>query len=76
MSFGYHRGKVPTEQMPIAQFSVQPPTTDAANRPESKAEVRAKGYTGNECSNCGSIHMQIAGHCEVCTDCGESSGCS
>lgn len=40
------------------------------------AVARAKGFTGNVCTHCGSSEMKISGHCEVCTSCGESSGCS
>ncbi len=37
---------------------------------------KAMGFTGNTCSNCQGIHMIIAGHCEVCVDCGTTTGCS
>lgn len=37
---------------------------------------QAMGYTGNTCAYCGSTRMQVAGHCEVCCDCGETTGCS
>jgi hypothetical protein len=35
-----------------------------------------QGYTGDQCSNCFSMRMQIAGHCMVCADCGTTTGCS
>lgn len=38
--------------------------------------ARAQGYTGNTCSHCGGVRMQVAGHCEVCSDCGTTTGCS
>ncbi len=38
--------------------------------------ARQSGFTGNQCSNCSGIHMKISGHCEVCTDCGTTTGCS
>lgn len=38
--------------------------------------ARAQGFTGNQCSQCYSMRMQVSGHCEVCQDCGSSSGCS
>lgn len=34
------------------------------------------GFTGNTCSHCGSSRMMVAGHCEVCSDCGTTTGCS
>lgn len=43
---------------------------------QSPLSPQQMGYTGNLCTNCGGTRMLIAGHCEVCADCGESSGCS
>jgi hypothetical protein len=43
---------------------------------ETRGTAVAKGYTGDECSNCGGMHMRISGHCMVCEDCGETTGCS
>lgn len=42
----------------------------------TNSQARDMGYTGNECQTCNSLRMKIAGHCEVCEDCGNSSGCS
>jgi hypothetical protein len=46
--------------------------------PEVSARDMAKGqgYTGDQCTNCNSMRMLIAGHCQVCEDCGTSTGCS
>src|SRR5690606_29423899 len=33
-------------------------------------------YTGEICSNCGGDHMKKAGTCQVCEDCGTTTGCS
>jgi ribonucleoside-diphosphate reductase alpha chain len=38
--------------------------------------AKAKGYTGNTCTNCGSVAMVRNGTCERCETCGETSGCS
>lgn len=38
--------------------------------------ARLSGYTGNACSNCGSMRMRISGHCQVCEECGTTTGCS
>lgn len=80
MSRGFYRGKSP-EQITIASADVSTngvpgPSLTHTFLEETPTMVRAKGFTGNECTTCGSIHMVIAGHCEVCTDCGTSSGCS
>jgi ribonucleoside-diphosphate reductase alpha chain len=34
------------------------------------------GYTGEQCSNCGSIRVKRNGSCTVCEDCGNTTGCS
>ncbi len=39
-------------------------------------EARAKGYTGNQCSECGSLRVKQNGTCTLCLDCGSTSGCS
>ncbi|TAE28602.1 MAG: vitamin B12-dependent ribonucleotide reductase [Candidatus Kapaibacterium sp.] len=40
------------------------------------AEARVKGYTGEQCFNCGSMRVKRNGSCTVCEDCGTTSGCS
>lgn len=42
----------------------------------TKQEAKARGYTGDVCPTCGGLHMAMAGHCQVCTDCGTTTGCS
>lgn len=42
----------------------------------SRADIQAQGYTGDNCSNCGSMRMRVAGHCLCCDDCGTTTGCS
>ncbi len=37
---------------------------------------KAKGYTGNACSECGQLTMVRNGACEKCDSCGATSGCS
>lgn len=49
-----------------------PPSIDAT----LLVDPRTFGYTGNSCQDCGSTKMKIAGHCEICEDCGASTGCS
>ncbi len=40
------------------------------------AHAKLQGYTGTMCSGCGSMRMKRNGSCEVCLDCGATSGCS
>lgn len=37
---------------------------------------RAGGFTGSQCSTCGSFAMVRSGTCETCQECGSTSGCS
>ncbi len=44
-----------------------------------KIETRASqvaGFTGNICDQCGGTHMIRSGTCELCQDCGTTTGCS
>ncbi len=41
-----------------------------------RTEARSKGYTGEQCSACGSMRVKRNGACTVCDDCGTTSGCS
>jgi len=45
-------------------------------RSEQVTAARAKGYTGNACSECGQLTMVRNGSCEKCDSCGSTSGCS
>ncbi len=37
--------------------------------------MNGAGYTGDICSNCGSIRVRRAGSCGCCDDCGTTTGC-
>jgi ribonucleoside-diphosphate reductase alpha chain len=39
-------------------------------------QAKQQGFTGSICSGCGSVKMKRNGSCEVCLDCGATSGCS
>jgi ribonucleoside-diphosphate reductase alpha chain len=43
---------------------------------KSSEDAKMQGYTGEQCSNCGSMKVKRNGSCTVCTECGETSGCS
>lgn len=42
----------------------------------SISQARLQGFTGSVCSGCGSTKMKRNGSCELCLDCGATSGCS
>ncbi|MGH7737065.1 MAG: hypothetical protein ACREMP_04260 [Candidatus Tyrphobacter sp.] len=50
--------------------------TATASRTQQITAARAKGYTGNACSECGQLTMVRNGSCEKCDSCGATSGCS
>jgi len=51
--------------------------TQEFTAPFSMLEIaKLQGYTGSACSACGSTKMKRNGSCEVCLDCGATSGCS
>lgn len=54
-------------------FQVADPTPAPAI---TRDQARSQGFTGNSCLNCGSLAMKVSGHCEVCSDCGTTTGCS
>ncbi|PIR52653.1 ribonucleoside-diphosphate reductase, adenosylcobalamin-dependent [Candidatus Peregrinibacteria bacterium CG10_big_fil_rev_8_21_14_0_10_49_10] len=60
------------------QEKEQQPMREAAETPDtSKWEVaKQQGFTGSVCSGCGSMKMKRNGSCEICLDCGATSGCS
>ena len=55
---------------PVAQ------TNGHATLATKRGEARAKGYTGEQCSACGSMRVKRNGACTLCDDCGTTSGCS
>jgi len=38
--------------------------------------AKSQGYTGEQCTECGSMRVKRNGSCTVCEDCGTTSGCS
>ncbi|MEO6913027.1 MAG: LAGLIDADG family homing endonuclease, partial [Candidatus Baltobacteraceae bacterium] len=63
-----------------ASPGAQPRSTSVATLAQPKVEqvkaAKAKGYTGNACSECGQLTMVRNGSCEKCDSCGTTSGCS
>jgi ribonucleoside-diphosphate reductase alpha chain len=64
------------EYATAAQSTDAQPLTNGNGRAARIVEAKAKGYTGEQCSNCGSMRVKRNGSCTVCDDCGTTSGCS
>lgn len=79
---------VPAEEMPSPLDAAAEERDRLADKPVSshvrmpsairskREEAKQKGYTGDFCSECGSNRMRRSGVCEVCEECGATSGCS
>lgn len=79
MSRGYYRGKVPPIQTVAAHGPLVALVNDTlafADPVLNKEVFKQQGYTGSQCSNCNSLRMKVSGHCEVCEECGTTTGCS
>ena len=68
-SRGYYRGHLPAEVTPPKEL---PPHAMG----DAREIARMQGFTGDVCTTCGGVHLQMAGHCMVCADCGTTTGCS
>ncbi|MDQ2680952.1 MAG: hypothetical protein M3Y21_08025, partial [Candidatus Eremiobacteraeota bacterium] len=70
------------DETPIASRASEPRGTSTATATLAQPKVeqikaaKAKGYTGNACSECGQLTMVRNGSCEKCDSCGTTSGCS
>ncbi len=64
-----------TEQKPL--FNTSAESSAALEKSEgSREKAKLQGFTGSICSGCGSLRMKRNGSCELCLDCGVTSGCS
>ena len=75
---GAEVGQMDMEKMVADATSValEEAVQDATTAPSKIAVARQQGYTGSMCSGCGSFKVKRNGSCEVCIDCGATSGCS
>lgn len=62
------------EERAERQAQVESDSVDESGSQIEKAKLQ--GFTGAICSGCGSLRMKRNGSCEVCLDCGATSGCS
>lgn len=46
------------------------------SEPDSHSTAKAQGFTGDTCTNCGSMKMKRNGSCMLCIECGTTTGCS
>jgi len=62
----------------MTQTSLPVPDTSRFTPPASShiETARQQGFTGSVCSGCGGVRVKRNGSCEVCLDCGATSGCS
>uniref|UniRef100_Q3ASQ1 Vitamin B12-dependent ribonucleotide reductase n=1 Tax=Chlorobium chlorochromatii (strain CaD3) TaxID=340177 RepID=Q3ASQ1_CHLCH len=70
---------VPAEQKKASHHSAANHSTDGAGVVSNKSQIyqaKVQGYTGEQCENCGSMHVKQNGTCKVCEDCGMTTGCS
>jgi ribonucleoside-diphosphate reductase alpha chain len=69
-------------QIPGTTAVLEPKRPEVTNvsmspiEPESSLTARAQGFTGDNCTNCGSMKMKRNGSCMVCIECGTTTGCS
>ncbi len=61
---------------PIAERDAQETSASTAQTPDKAAQAKLQGFTGSVCGGCGSLKMKRNGSCELCLDCGATSGCS
>jgi ribonucleoside-diphosphate reductase alpha chain len=47
-----------------------------AKKTSASSEAISLGYTGEQCSSCGSLRVKRNGSCTVCEECGTTTGCS
>ena len=68
------------EQKGQVKLVEEPPKGGAAagedDFDEKARHAKAQGFTGAQCEACGSMKVKQNGSCQVCVDCGETTGCS
>jgi len=78
-----HANTLVQTELPVTTAPViQPKSAEArqvamsATEPDGRQTARAQGFTGDTCTNCGSMKMKRNGSCMVCIECGTTTGCS
>lgn len=57
-------------------LDIAPPPEPKATKTTDVGDARSRGYSGDVCRYCQGSRVKWAGHCMVCDDCGETTGCS
>ena len=68
--------EAPQSPVGLGSVSMSGSVTATMSKTEAITASKAKGYTGNACSECGQLTMVRNGACEKCDSCGATSGCS
>lgn len=67
---------VPSAPSPVQQVAAKT-EQDRNHEKAAKTQVaRQSGYTGDACTQCGSMQVKRNGSCTVCESCGATTGCS
>src|SRR3989338_4685908 len=74
--FGMHTSKLGASVDEKTAVETEKAVADVAAAPTKIEIAKQQGFTGSMCSGCGSFKMKRNGSCEVCLDCGATSGCS
>lgn len=69
-------GTGPTSQTQTAASTATRVVNMSPTEPETRLTAKAQGFTGDTCTNCGSMKMKRNGSCMVCIECGTTTGCS
>lgn len=64
------------EEQPLSLTDAEEEQAEISALESKLASAKLQGFTGSICSACGSTKMKRNGSCELCIDCGVTSGCS
>ncbi|VVC00467.1 Vitamin B12-dependent ribonucleoside-diphosphate reductase [uncultured archaeon] len=70
---------VEEQKSQVKLISAEPKTMsekDEDDFDEKSRAAKSQGFTGAQCEGCGSMKVKQNGTCQVCIDCGETTGCS
>jgi ribonucleoside-diphosphate reductase alpha chain len=59
-----------------AEVEVEPKPKIAKASSDALSEAKSSGFTGDSCPACGSMQMKRNGTCQLCQNCGSTTGCS
>ncbi|HVW67304.1 MAG TPA: vitamin B12-dependent ribonucleotide reductase [Candidatus Peribacteraceae bacterium] len=73
---GAHATDIESVVSDVMQAEIKEEVAAVEAEPTNLELAKQQGFTGSICSGCGSTKMKRNGSCEVCLDCGATSGCS